>query len=66
MENGGGMAELARMWRCRRGVTSIEYAILAAIMVVMLVGVLEVLGPTVADKWSSLSTSVTSASGSGQ
>jgi Flp pilus assembly pilin Flp len=55
------MSGLVRLVRCRRGVTSIEYAIIAAIMAVMLVAVLDVLGPSVSGRWNSVATSVTEA-----
>lgn len=61
MEIGGGMVKTVRMLRCVRGATSVEYAILAAIMVVVLVAVLEILGPAVGGNWNSVSTAVTSA-----
>lgn len=56
------MSGFFRFMRCRRGVTSIEYAIIAAIMAVMLVAVLEILGPAVTSNWNSVSNSMTDAS----
>jgi Flp pilus assembly pilin Flp len=53
---------LSRFWSNREGVTSIEYAIVAAVVSVAIIAALEVLSDDVGDKWDFVAQSVTNSS----
>lgn len=59
------LSHVRRLMRDSRGATSIEYAIIAAVMAVVLVAVLETLSGSVGGKWNSVSDAFTASSGGG-
>lgn len=51
---------LSKLWRCQRGASAIEYALIGALIIIAMVGGLTALGGGLNGLWGNVSTAVAS------
>jgi pilus assembly protein Flp/PilA len=58
---GGNMNELMRLFRDEEGATAIEYGLIAALIAIVIIAALTLVGTSLNDKFTSVSTAVDTA-----